>query len=574
MKKRLSLMLVCMLATLVAWAQTAITGTVVNATDGEPLIGASVKVKGTKIQAVTDVNGKFSIQTTPGSTLVFSYIAMKTQERPAKNGMYVELVSLDETLDEVMVVAFGTQKRSSFTGSAVVMDSKDIEKHTVTNVANALVGNVAGLQMRGASGSPGANAGAINIRGINSMYAGTEPLVIVDGAPYPANLSNIPQEDIESITVLKDAASSALYGARGANGVIIITTKKGHSEEAEITLDAKWGANTRSVQDYEVLSSPKDYYEAYYGALYNKYFYKDGMSANDAWTKANADMLSHLKYNVYNVPVGETLIGTNGKLNPNATPGNKYTYNGTDYYLTPDDWANEGYRSGLRQQYDLSAKGLINKGGDYFVSLGYLNDDGYIKHTNYQRITARAKANYQVKKWLRLGTNVGYTNSVHNGDPNLSNSLAMSSYIAPIYPIYVRKYDENGNPVIATDQYGHKMYDYGTNYGNLVRPVFPTYNPYGSSLYDYNKTKGNTVNATLTAGIQFTDYLKLDATSTVTYINSDATQLLNSFEGSKAAVNGQVTREGTNTMRTNNVQTLTYFDRFGKHDVNVMIGHE
>lgn len=161
-----------------------------------------------------------------GKQLIFSFMGMETVVRPAKNGMRVELQSTEEELDEVMVVAFGKQKRSQFTGSAVVLDSKDLAKHTVTNVADALVGNVAGLQMRGSSGQPGAGAGAISIRGINSMYAGTAPLIIVDGAPYPGNLSNISQDDIESVTVLEDAASAALYGARGANGVIIITTKK------------------------------------------------------------------------------------------------------------------------------------------------------------------------------------------------------------------------------------------------------------------------------------------------------------------------------------------------------------
>ena len=567
-------MLLCMVAAITAWAQTVITGTVVSAADGEPLIGASVKVKGEKVAAVTDLNGKFRISAEAGKTLVFSYIAMETVERAAKNGMYVEMTSKEEVMDEVMVVAFGTQKRSSFTGSAAVIDTKDLQKHTVTNVANALVGSVPGLQMRGAKGNPGAGAGSMSIRGISSLYADTEPLIILDGAPYPANLSNIPQEDIESITVLKDAASAALYGARGANGVILITTKKGKTENAEISLDVKWGANSRSVQDYDVIKSPAEYYETYYKGLYNKYYYNDGLSSSDAWTKANAEMLNQLKYNAYSVPNGELLIGKDGKINPNATLGGKHSYNGVDYYITPDDWTNEGYRSGFRQQYDLNMKGQIQRGGDYFLSFGYLNDDGYMKNTNYQRISARAKANYQVKKWLRVGANVGYTNSVNNGDPNLSNALAMTSYIAPIYPIYVRKYDANGNVVIATDRYGHQKYDYGTDYGNLIRPIYNTYNPFGSSNYDYNKTKGNTLNATLTADINFTDFLKFNATSTVTYVNSDATQLLNSFEGNKVSVNGQVIKEGTNTLRTNNVQTLTYFDRFGKHDINFMLGHE
>lgn len=269
--------------------------------------------------------------------------------------------------------------------------------------------------------------------------------------------------------------------------------------DAEITLDAKWGANSRAVQDYDVIKSPAEYYEAYYGSLYNKYFYNDGMSASAAWEMANSKMLSDLSYNAYSLPEGERLIGKNGKLNPNAILGNRYRgTDGQDYYITPDDWMSEGYRTGFRQQYDLSAKGLLSNNGDYLLSVGYLNDDGYIKHSNYERITARAKANYQVKKWLNVGANVAYTNSVHNGNPNLSEMLESSSYVAPIYPIYVRKYDADGKVVIAQDQYGHIMHDYGTGYyPGLNRPVQNTYNPFGTALYDFSKTKGNTLNATL-----------------------------------------------------------------------------
>ena len=175
------------------------------------------------------------------------------------------------------------------------------------------------MQMRSTTGAPGSSQGSMSIRGINSLYSGTEPLVIVGGAPYSANLSNISQNDIASISVLKDAASAALYGARGASGVIIITTKKGANREAEINVNAKWGGNTRAVQDYDYITDPGEYYEAYFAELYNYNFYRQGMSAAQANAASNAQLLNHLVYNVFTVPEGETLIGMDGKMNPKAT---------------------------------------------------------------------------------------------------------------------------------------------------------------------------------------------------------------------------------------------------------------
>ena len=166
---------------------------------------------------------------------------------------------------------------------------------------NALVGSVAGLQMRGGSGTPGSDSGSINIRGISSMYADTDPLIIVDGAPYSASLSNIPQSDIESVTVLKDAASAALYGARGASGVIIVTTKRSQARDAVINVDMKWGVNSRAVQDYDVITDPGEYYEAVYAQYYNRYFYGQGMNATTANAQANTDMLKALALSLIHI---------------------------------------------------------------------------------------------------------------------------------------------------------------------------------------------------------------------------------------------------------------------------------
>jgi TonB-dependent SusC/RagA subfamily outer membrane receptor len=233
----------------------------------------------------------------------------------------------------------GTAKKSAFTGSASTIKSDKLEERVVSNVTNALAGQVAGVQITSSDGAPGSTA-SVRIRGIGSMSASNAPLYVVDGVPYDGEISSINPADIESMTVLKDAAANSIYGARGANGVILITTKTGQSGEAKITVDAKWGANRRAIPNYDVISSPAEYYETMYKSLYNSQAY-GGASAAASYAYANKNLLDvkngGLGYQVYTVPEGQNLIGTNFKLNPNATLG----YSDGEYYYTPDDWYDE-----------------------------------------------------------------------------------------------------------------------------------------------------------------------------------------------------------------------------------------
>jgi TonB-linked SusC/RagA family outer membrane protein len=486
-----------------------------------------------------------------------------------------------ELLEEVIVVAYGTAKKSAFTGSAAVVNAEELSKRITTNVTDALVGSVPGLQLRGSTGEPGSGSGSISIRGIASMYANTNPLIIVDGAPYAASLSNIPQGDIESVSILKDAASAALYGARGATGVIIVTTKKGNTQNAVVNVDMKWGVNTRAVQDYDVITDPGEYYEAYYAQLYNYYFYGQGNGATSANSLSNARMISDLGYNVYTVPDGELLIGENGKLNPNATLGRKYTYNGTEYYMQPDNWTDMAYKNALRQEYNISVNGGSDR-SSFYASLGYLNEDGIIEYSGYERLSARVKADYQAKKWLKIGANAGYVHSDRESNPNMDTSLGSTNLmfyttmIAPIYPVFVRVVDEAGNVVIKKDQYGNDAYDYGvaaTNYG-VGRAFLQTGNPLGSNRYNEVTSIGDQLNATFTADVNITGFLKFNATSTVTWGQTNTSDYQNPFYGPKVGVNGEITKTATTARRTNNIQTLNYFQDFGRHSVNAMIGHE
>lgn len=584
MKKLFSIIAMLVLSVTMLMAQRVVTGRVISAEDGEPVIGATVVVPGTTVGTVTDADGHFSLKvSSDAKQLTFSYVGMQSQTLNVKDRMSVILESDSQLLDDVMVVAFGTQKKSAFTGSAAIVDSKAISDHITTNVANALVGSVPGLQIRGGSGAPGSNSGKINIRGIASLYSETDPLIVVDGAPYDGNLSNIPQQDIENITVLKDAASAALYGARGAAGVILITTKRGKTKDAQITVDMKWGANSRAIQEYDKINDPALFYETYYKQIYNYYMNQDGMTPAVAHPRANNLMMSHLGYNIYTLPEGQYLIGQNGKLNPNATLGRAYEAKGETYYLINDDWADAAYNTASRQEYNVSVT-AGNERSSFLLSSSYLDEDGIIEYSGYKRFATRFKGDYQAKDWLKLGANMSYVNSKTTSNPNLSsdqygstNLSYYTSLIAPIYPIYVRTM-QNGIVAPRIDENGNPQYDYGvssTNYPGLSRAFLQTGNPLGSNRYNVVNSHTNNFFGTITADIDFTDYLHFNSTNSINWYNSRFHDYENALYGPKVGVNGQVDKSNAETIRQNFVQTLNFDKTFAdKHNLHLQIGHE
>ena len=561
-----------------ASAQTiSVKGTVIDE-NGEPVIGASVLVKGTLKGEITDVNGHFTLGGVKTSDkLVVSCIGMLSEEVDPQPEMTIRLKTDQETLDEVLVVAFGQQTKSSFTGSAAVVKKETLEKKQLTNVFSGLQGEVAGLQMTNSSGSPTATP-SLAIRGFGSINAGTSPLIIVDGAPYDGGWNNLNPNDVESITVLKDAASNALYGARGANGVIMITTKKGKAENASISLDAKWGLNCRATQEYDYITDPAQYYEAYYTALYNYNVRDNGMSAYDAHVAANnllgkPSSQGGLGYIVYAVPDGEYLVGTNGKLNPHATLGNRVYNDGKFYTLLPDDWIDEAFRKSLRQEYNLSISGGNNK-ISFYGSLGYLNNEGIAYNSDFERYTARFKTDYQAKDWLKVGASLSYTHSDQNDVGDGDNLFVMVSELAPIYPVYLR--DENGK--IMTDENG-KVYDYGSGEnGGAKRPsnLLPARNPLQAN--ELNKSASDANITTLNGYVDITplEGLKITVNGTVTDNEWNNLTKVQPFYGNTASTypGGYLARTAYQTFTMNFQQIVNYTKQFGRHNVSVMVGHE
>lgn len=556
-----------------------ISGTVSDA-NGHPVAGATVIVDGTSLGTTTNTAGEYTLSAPVNGTLVVTFVGFEPQQLPiaGKTRINVTMKEDAQAIDDVIVVAFGTAKKEAFTGSAAVIKSDEIAKVQTSNVATALVGRVAGVQTSSTSGDLGKTP-SIRVRGFGSINAGKEPLWIVDGMPYEGDLNNLNTNDIESMTVLKDAASNALYGARGANGVIMVTTKKAKSGDAVVTIDAKWGVNSKALEEYDVITSPAQYYETHFKALYG--YYAQTNPAAKAYALASSGLTSNgtggLGYNVYTVPEGQALIGTNGKLNPNATLGRKIIYNGQEYWLTPDDWIDEAYQSAFRQEYNVNISGATER-SSFYASLGYLDNTGIIKSSALERYTARLKADYQAKKWLKVGGNMSYAHfSNSNGNSNEGsasstvNIFAFSAQMPPIYPVYIR----DGSGRIMVDDNGYQMYDYGDK-GNagLTRPLLPGANGLQTSWLNKKKAEGNAFSGSGFVDISLYKGLKLTVNGSTNIDETRTTYLNNQYYGQFAEAGGTISKYHTRDIAYNLQQILNYNETFGKHNVGLMVGHE
>ena len=558
--------------------QLQVTGTVKDHT-GNPVAGATILVEGSTTGTTSNADGSYSITAPSDATLLVSFIGYQPQQIAVAGKSRIDITLKEDTqsIDDVIVVAFGTAKKEAFTGSATVIKSDDIAKSQQSNVAQALAGKVAGVQLTNSSGHPGA-APDIRIRGFSSLNAGNSPLWIVDGMPYSGDLNNLNPNDIESMTVLKDAASNALYGARGANGVVMITTKKAKSKDAIITVDAKWGVNSRAVKDYEYITNPAQFYETHYNALKN-YYLDSGMSAMEAHLKANQNLTGSandggLGYMVYTVPEGQEFIGINGKVNPQATLGRRLVYEGQEYYVRPDDWTDAAFRTSLRQEYNISIAGSGDKTSVY-ASFGYLNNEGIAYNSDMDRFTTRLKLDYQAKDWLKMGANATYARFHYNqidddGAGNSSgNVFAYTTTIGPIYPLYIR--DGNGNVLYNED--GIKLYDYGQNAG-MERSIFTNSNALSESRLNTQASEGNAFNGTAFFDISFLKDFKFTFNAGVTLDETRSTVIKNPYFGQFASEEGLLSKGHSRQLEFNTQQILNYTKQIGQHNVNVMVGHE
>lgn len=557
MKKRLimSLTLLCMFIGVTVAQISKITGTVISEEDGYPVVGASVLVKGTTVGTVTDLDGKFTLTNVPNSAkiLTVSFIGLAQQEIAIKPIMSIVLKADSEILDEVMVVAYGTTKRSAFTGSAAVLDQDKLNTPGAS-VDKSLAGQLAGVQVVSAGGQPGSST-SFRIRGSGSLNASNEPLIVVDGVATSnteysqiadANtsssniLASLNSNDIESITVLKDAAAAAMYGSRAANGVILITTKGGKSGKTRISLDAKFSWATLGAA-YETMNS-----EQYYKTVFDYY-----MSAGKGSQWANEQTQGAITHNPYNV---DYPLDSNGNVVDNAK------------IVVDTDWQKEVFKTAPTKDYTISMSG----GNDHtsqFFSVGYLDQDGIAPGGDYKRYSAKANITSKVTNWLQTGFNAVFSHSIQN------TTVAGSAGASPLYnaltfpnavPVYV--VDNQGNPIL--DANGNKQY-------NFTNPVSLDFNPIAIPNMDVHRTKTYRLFATAFLELEPIKGLKLKTVFSPDFITNDEHRYWNKEHGNGPAYNGRLDKYHTTDLMYTSTNTISYSNILNDiHSFNVMAGME
>ncbi|WP_036787803.1 SusC/RagA family TonB-linked outer membrane protein [Phocaeicola abscessus] len=584
-KSKVFFALLCLSIGITMAQVSKVTGVIISAEDNEPIMGASILIKGTSLGTITDIDGRYVIHNIPAGAklLQISYVGMITQEIPISDKEQTTVLSIDSKLiDEVIVVAYGTAKKSSFTGSASVVGEKALEKRTLTNVMSAIEGNAPGVQVTSASGQPGSSP-SLRIRGFGSINGSSAPLYVVDGAIYNGAMGDLNPNDIESMTILKDAASTALYGSSAGNGVVLITTKSAKgANKTTVTFDTKLGISGRAIKEYKK-ANPKETYLIGWEMLKNSYINGSGKDEATAAQMATDNLIDNFGgYNIYAGVKNNDLVRPDGSWNPAATT-----------YLWADDmdWEDAVYRTGVRQEYNVS---LSNKGekSDSYASLGYLKELGSQVNTNYERFSGRANLNVYPVSWFKAGINIGATKV--NSNTNSSDRDSNSSYsnlsrwirfIPTIFPVH-KHYLEETEEVLPDgkvithqpgeywlDALGNKQYDYEGDgkghartfstgrdalaeaYWNL--PEFSRNMMQGKAYADFNLFKGFT--ASLNATLNSNDYR--------------SSKWENTHVGD-GAPSGRLQKASTRSTIVTFNQLLKYVNNFGNHQFDLLAGHE
>jgi TonB-linked SusC/RagA family outer membrane protein len=571
--KRALLLFICLLSAglSVLWAQTGQVSGVVKE-NGQPLVGASIAVKGSTTAVLTDVDGRYTISIPENAVLVFSFIGMKTQEIAvgSRSVINVEMEAEAMRLEDVVVVAYGITTKERFTGSAAVIKGEKLAKGETSNVTKALEGAIAGVQTTSSTGQPGSSA-AIRIRGIGSISAGQNPLIVVDGVPYEGSLNSIAPQDIETLNVLKDASATSMYGARGSNGVIMITTKKGETGRVKINFDARVGVNSRGVPAYNVVTSPQDYYELMWEAQRNA-LAESGMGALLAGqTASNGLIPEYLRYNIFKgVADAELVNPITGKINPAAT---ERKWN--------DSWLTDPFKNNVRQEYNFNMSGGTENTNAY-MSVGYINDKGYIDRSDFSRINVRGKIDQKFKDFFKAGVNLAYAQTTSNtpiesgGSADYANIFMFSQNIAPIYPVY--KYDLSTGAPIYVD--GVHAYDFGSgNFENGVlstktRAYAPEQNPLFVLQNDYTRTIYDNLSSRAYGEVKFLTDFTFTVNIAYDIFNATYNEYRNPIVGDGKSYGGIGARIAERYVALNANQLLSYSKEIDKHKIDVLLGHE
>nr|WP_294899463.1 SusC/RagA family TonB-linked outer membrane protein [uncultured Pedobacter sp.] len=564
-----SLFVLLLIASTVLAQDRRITGKVTASEDGLPLPGVSVKVVGTNQGTQTDANGNFTINVpTNSKSLEISYIGFVNQiiTIGAKTNFNVSLVNDTKALSEVVVVGYSTTTQQAFTGSAKVISNENLERKAVSNISQALSGEVSGVNVINTSGQPGTTA-TIRVRGFGSVNGNRDPLYVVDGAPIVSNtvntvnpLSAINPDDIDNVTILKDAAATAIYGSRGANGVVLITTKSGKGKPSFIEVNGQTGTNKQILPRYDVIKSPEQYIGLVWEGLYNEAAANGASNptntANSRLFNSNYSVSS--KYNMWNVSNGADLIDpTTRTVKPGVT--RKYD---------PENWEDYGFQNSSRNEANIKFGGS-NDATNYYSSFGYLNDVGYSVGSDYKRLSGRLNLNQKIKSWITGSINLGYSKSTTNrgGQSEDSGSIFwFADNIPSIYPLFLR--DATG-AFVSDPIFGGNQYDYGVGrgFGALTNAI-------ADATYDIQRDKRNDLNGVGSLKFDLAKGLTFETRLGIQYYNNIYNLRNNKYYGSAAGQNGSLFQRRTELESNNFLNLLRYTKTLGEHNFEILAAHE
>lgn len=566
--RKLFLILMAVLAC--SWSLSAQTktihGTVLDAANNEPLIGATIMPIGGGQGVAAQEDGNFTIVVPAKVTkATVSYVGYTSQTVTLKDGMTIYLASSATDLEDVVVVAYGTATKESLTGSVTVVGSKEIEDRPITSATAALEGNAPGVQVNNSIGSPGKNPD-VRIRGFSSMTSSeaNNPLYVVDGVPYNGGINDINPDDIESMSVLKDAASCALYGNKGSNGVILITTKRAKREgKPEVSLRISQGMFNRGLPQYERLGTDQ-WMEQTWKGVYNQLASTTDYTHDRIVEYLTSHIMSpsYIPNNLYgdadgNPLAGDQVFDANGKLTGHLLPG-----------YTDLDWWDAISRSGYRQEYTVNATGASEK-FNVFSSIGYLNEKGYLVGTDFERYTGRLNANYRPTSYLAFGVNLN-ASAQHSevnetvgedGEGNNANPFATDNY-SPIMPYYNHNadgsiiYDNNGKPQWSTD----------AALGGLNMGYYLRLNKQDFTYYTIDGTAYGQVFLPYGFDIKILGNLSRSKQENTSYTNN--------VTGNGVSFNGLLLQQAHDIRYSTFQQTLNWAHDYGWHHVDAVLVHE
>jgi TonB-linked SusC/RagA family outer membrane protein len=534
-----------------------------------PIAGANVVVEGTTRGTTTDFDGNYTIKAKNGEVLVITYTGKKAVKVTIAAASSYNVSLKDDVVQgvDVVVVGYGKTTKEAFTGTATVVAKENLEAKTVSNISQALRGEVAGVNVITGSGAPGSGA-TIRIRGFGSVNGNRNPLYVVDGAPFASDISSINPADIEQMTVLKDAAATSIYGSRGANGVILITTKQGKAGKSVVSVDFKTSINSLSLPGYNVIDSPEEYIETSWSALKTRGMLEGlldpaSYASSNLYNSDGSGVAIHEQYNIWNVNGSQLIDPATGKI----ASGVSRRYN-------PTSWADAAFATGYRSEANIQFSGATGT-TKYATSFGYLDDQGYTIKSNYKRYTARVNVEHKPKEWLTVGGNMAFTGARYTnssdaeGDSGSSgNIFALTATTPAIYDVYLR--DTAGN-LVADPYFGGYQYDYGSIY---ARRAWNSTNGIADAKYDLSQTDSNTLLGNFNIAADLTKDLTFETRYSGQYQQFDASSRSNPYYGGFAADYGALFKNVSSTVNQNFLQLLRFNKSFGSHNVEAFVAHE